>query len=205
MMSLQRRQSSIARRSLLAAAVSLVLAACEGSGGTTGEGAAGTPAATTEPTSQADPLEGEWRAEFTCKESLRAIESRLAPRQIREQVGSLGSFMEAGGYGAEPTEDDPCHGATKTAGLLVRFADGTLALLNPESGEVEAQATYELVDDRSISVSDEEGNLCSGTKPPTACPVTWEFDVTGNEVAFHVTPDAFVISAWEAAPFHRVS
>ena len=66
---------SIARGTLVAAAMSMVLAACGGGGGTTEEDAPRTPAVTTEPTGQVDPIEGEWRADFTCKESLRAIES----------------------------------------------------------------------------------------------------------------------------------
>jgi hypothetical protein len=187
----------IARRTFVATAMSMVLAACGGSDATTGEGASRTPAATTEPTGQVDPIEGKWRADFTCKDSLRVIETRLSPKQIREQVGSLGSFIEGQGWGAEPTGDDPCHGATQTVAALVRFANGDLALVDPETGEG-VQATYELVDDHTILVNDTSGNLCP-------CPGTWGFEITGDEVTFRVEPDIFIIATWEAAPFHRVS
>jgi len=187
----------IARGTFVAAAMSMVIAACGGDGATTGDGASRTPAATTEPTDQVDAIEGEWRADFTCKDSLRAIESRLSPKQIREQVGRLGSFIEGGGWGAEPTGDDPCHAATQTVAALVRFADGNLALFDVDTGEG-VQATYELVDDHTIVVNDTSGNLCP-------CPGTWGFEIVGDEVTFHVEPDIFIIATWEAAPFHRVS
>jgi len=186
----------IARGTFVAAAMSMVLAACGGDGATTGEGASRTPAATTEP-GRVDPIEGEWRADFTCKDSLRAIETRLSPKQIREQVGSLGSFIEGGGWGAEPTGDDPCHAATQKVAALVRFADGNLALFDVDTGEG-VQATYEPVDDHTIVVNDTSGNLCP-------CPGTWGFEIVGDEVTFHVEPDIFIIATWEAAPFHRVS
>lgn len=109
------------------------------------------------------------------------------------------------GWTSEATEDDPCRGATGTVSLLVRFADGNLALIDPESMEVGGSAPYELIDERSISIDDAEGNFCSGTEPPTACPVTWEFEIVGDELTFHVSPDAFVLGAWEAAPWVRVT
>lgn len=187
----------IARGTFVAAAMSMVLAACAGRGATTGEEASRPRAVTTEPTGQVDPIEGEWRADFTCKESLRAIETRLSSKQIREQVGSLGSFIEGGGWGAEPTGDDPCHAATQTVAALVRFADGDLALFDVVTGEG-VQATYELVDDHTMVVNDTSGNLCP-------CPGTWGFEIAGDEVTFRVEPDIFIIATWEAAPFHRVS
>ena len=188
---------SLARGTLAGAAMTLVLAACGGSDATTGESAPRTPSATTEPAGQVEPIEGEWRADFTCKDSLRAIETRLSSKQIREQVGSLGSFMEGGGWGAEPTGDDPCHAATQTVAALVRFADGDLALFDVVTGEG-VQATYELVDDHTMVVNDTSGNLCP-------CPGTWGFEIAGDEVTFRVEPDIFIIATWEAAPFHRVS
>lgn len=188
---------SLARGTLVGAAMTLVLAACGGSDATTVESASQTPFATTEPAGQVDPIEGEWRADFTCKDSLQAIETRLSPKEIRKQVGSLGSFMEGGGWGAEPTGDDPCHAATQTVAALVRFADGDLALFDVVTGEG-VQATYELVDDHTMVVNDTSGNLCP-------CPGTWGFEIAGDEVTFRVEPDIFIIATWEAAPFHRVS
>jgi hypothetical protein len=107
------RCRSIARWTLVAAAISLVLAACGGGDGTTE--AAGSPtaaAATTEPGSQDDPLEGEWRAEYTCEDSVRAIQSHLSPKQINQQGGSLESIM--GEWGGQATKDDPCNGVHRS-------------------------------------------------------------------------------------------
>jgi hypothetical protein len=194
-MSMQPRQSMIALGLLVAAAVSLALAAC-GGGSENGEQASQAPATTTSsPASQADALEGDWRTDFTCRESLRAVERRLSAKQIHEQVGSLKSFFKEWG---EPTKDDPCHGATGTDARLARFADGNLALCDAETLECEVNATYEVVDDHTISVEDPEGNLCP-------CPATWSFEIAGDELTFRVQPDIYVIATWEAARWIRES
>jgi hypothetical protein len=112
----------------------------------------------------------------------------------------LKSFLEV--WGGKPTKNDPCHGATGSTALLVRFADGNLALLDAETGEVGAQARYRVIDDHTVRVDDKEGNLCDAAR---GCPVTWQFQITGDKLTFRVSPDAYVLGAWEAAPFHRVS
>lgn len=197
-MSLRPRTSLIALGSLGTVAVSLALVACGGDNGQSAEPPSQAPAAATSPpASQADSLEGEWRSEFTCQESVRAIERRLSAKQIHEQVGSLkpvlGEFWQV-----EPTKGDPCHGASGTAAVLARFAEGNLALCNPETGQCEVNATYELVDDHTISVDDPEGNLCP-------CPARWRFEIADDELTFRVSPDAHVVSTWEAAPWVRAS
>jgi hypothetical protein len=194
---------SIARWTLAAAAMSLVLAACGGGEGTTQTGAPRSPAAATaQPTSQVDPLEGEWRAEFTCEDSLRAIESQLSPSQIRVQVirdaccptGSLHTFM-GGIWGGEPTKDDPCRGGTKSRSFVVRFEEGTLELPDPDVVGVQ----YELLDDHTISVTDPSDNVC-----PPGVECTWEFEITGDELTFDVGEDIGGIMFWESAPFQRI-
>lgn len=194
---------SIARWTLVAAAMSLVLAACEGDEGTTQTGAPRSPAAATaQPTGQVDPLEGEWRAELTCEDSLRAIESQLSPSQIRVQVirdvccptGRLHSFM-GGIWGGEPTKDDPCRGAIKSRSFVVRFEEGTLELPDPDVVGVQ----YELLDDHTISVTDPSDNVC-----PPGVECTWEFQLTGDELTFDVGEDIGGIMFWESAPFQRI-
>lgn len=194
---MQGRYRSFARGSFVAAAMSLVLAACGGNGGTTGEGPPRSPtAATSEPASQADPLVGEWRHVYTCQDSLRAIESHLSPKQIRQQAGSLQSFLGED-WGAEPTKDDPCHGATGSREMLARFADGNLTLFR--DGAFEAQATYELLEDHSIIVNnDPQKALCP-------CPGTWEFEIAGDQVTFRVEPHIDIVNNWEATPWVRES
>ncbi len=146
--------------------------------------------------SSSDRLEGEWRTEFGCLDSVRAIEGRLSAKQIHEQVGSWKAFLEV--WGGEPTKDDPCHGASGTTALLARFADGNLALCDAETGGCEVSATYKLLDGHTIVVNDEEGNLCP-------CPATWRFEIAGDELTFRVQADAFVVGAWEAASWIRES
>jgi hypothetical protein len=193
-----RRHGWVPRTWLMATAASLVLAACGGGGGTTGEGASGTPAATTEPTGQTDPLEGEWRAEYTCKDSVRAIQSHLSPKQINQQGGSLESIM--GEWGGQPTKDDPCNGVHRSRKVVARFAAGNLGLFNTRTGELMADAQYEFVDDHSFTVG--AGALCY---PPLECPVTWQFDIGDDVLTFQVGSEVYQIMNWEAAPFHRVS
>jgi hypothetical protein len=201
-MRMEPKQSSIALGLPLAVAVSLVLAACGGGGGTSAEQAPQAPAARTAPAAgQADPLEGEWRAEVSCQASVRAVQRRLSAKQMREQGTNWKDVLRGFGgkwSGVEPTKDDPCHGALGTMALLARFAEGNLALLNAESGELGAQARYELVDDHTISINESEDALCA------PCPVRWTFDIAGDELTFRVQPGAHVLSTWEAAPWVRV-
>jgi hypothetical protein len=198
------RCRSIARWTLMAAAMSLVLAACGGGDGTTEAGGSPTAAAATnEPGSQVDPLEGEWRAEYTCKDSLRAIESSgLSPSQIHVQLardaccptGSLHSFMAAW-WGGTPTKSDPCRGATKSRSFVVRFEEGVLEMPDPDVVGVE----YELLDDHTISVTDPSDNVC-----PPGVECRWGFERTGEELTFDVGENIYGIMFWESAPFQRI-
>src|SRR5688500_14698274 len=65
------------------------------------------------PTEALDPLEGEWRTEFTCRESVGAIQRRLSESEIRKQIGSWDDFLAV--WNAEPSAGDPCHGADATS------------------------------------------------------------------------------------------
>jgi hypothetical protein len=184
---------------LVAGAVSLTLAAC-GSGSSETTSPDHSTASTARSTAETDPLTGEWRTEFTCRESVRAIRQRLSAKQIRHNVGSVVQFVEStnGDYGwhAKPTADDPCHGVTGPAALIARFADGNLALCNADTGQCEVNATYEPIGARAIRINDEEGNLCP-------CPAKWQFELDGDRVTFHVAADPYIVAAWEAAPWVR--
>jgi hypothetical protein len=181
---------------VVAASLALALAAC-GNDGSNGQAASEPPTSTASEaaTDSSDPLEGEWRTEFTCRESVKAIERRLSAKQIHQQVGTWKEFLAV--WGGKPTSEDPCHGATGTAAFLARFADGNLALCDAKTLQCEVNASYELDDGDSIKVDDPEGNLC------TQCPVEWEFELRGDELRFHVGLDAFVLGLWEASPWIR--
>jgi hypothetical protein len=197
-MSIQPRQSLIAMGSLITAA--LALAACGGGNGNNGEEASQAPAATTSsPAGQTDPLEGEWRAEFTCRESVRAVERRLSPKQMGTTWESVLKGFGGKWSDVEPTKDDPCHGAPGRVALVARFTDGNLALFDA-GGELGLQARYEHVGDHAISVDAED--VCA-----PSCPAIWTFEIAGDELTFRVQvrPDAHIVSAWEAAPWVRVS
>jgi hypothetical protein len=196
------RRSSIVRGSLLATAVSLVLAACGGGGGTTGQAASSAPATVapaTSPTTSADPLEGDWRNESTCQDALRALRRRLSDKEVLKAAGAAGWKEFLFPWGGKPTNDDPCHGATGTRAFVARFADGNLALCDAKTGGCDVHATYELVGEHSITLKDPEENLCPCTEP-------WEFEISGDHLTFHVAPaDPWNVSTWEAAPWTRES
>jgi hypothetical protein len=197
------RRSLIIRGSLLVAAMSVVTAACGGGGGTTGQAASRAPATVapaTSPTTSADPLEGDWQQEVTCQDALRALRRRLSDKEVLENkyVHGWKDFLSP--WGADPTNDDPCHGATGTRAFVARFSDGNLALCDVKTGGCDINAaTYELVGDHSITINDPSDNLCP-------CPVTWQFEIVGDRLTFHVEPaDPFNVSTWEAAPWVRES
>jgi hypothetical protein len=201
---MQLRRSSIIRGFLLVAAMSVVTAACGGGSGTTEQGASQAPAtpqtATTAPaTSSADPLQGDWRNESTCQDSLRALRRRLSDKEVLTSKYVHGWEDLLFPWGGEPTNDDPCHGATGTRAFVARFADGNLALCDAQTGGCDVHATYKLVGDHSFAVEDPEGNLCP-------CPATWRFEIVGDLLTIHVEPaDPFTVSTWEATPWARES
>jgi hypothetical protein len=196
------RRSSIVRGSLLATAVSLVLAACGGGGGTTGQvasSAPATPQAAPNPpaTTSADPLQGDWRNESTCQDSLRALRRRLSDKEVLKNKYVHGWKDVLSPWGGEPTNDDPCHGATGTRAFVARFADGNLTLCDAQTGGCDVHATYKLVGDHSFTINDPSDNLCP-------CPATWDFEMVGDRLTIHVEPaDPFTVSTWEAAPWTR--
>lgn len=183
-------------------AMSLVLAACGGSGGTTGQVASQAPstaASATPATTSADPLEGAWRTEPTCQDSLRALRHRLSDKKVLEAAGAAGWKEFLGRFGGEPTNDDPCQGATGTDAKVARFADGNLTLCDAKTGGCDVHATYKLVGDHSFVVEDPEENLCPCTEP-------WQFEIVGDRLTIHVEPtDPYTVSTWEAAPWTRES
>jgi hypothetical protein len=196
------RRSAITLASPMAAVMAAVLTACGGGGATTGQAASqasatGSPA--TSPTTSADPLEGDWRNESTCQDSLRALRRRLSDKEVLENKYVHGWKDLLSPWGGEPINDDPCHGASGTRGFVARFADGNLALCDAQTGGCEVHATYKLVGDHSFVVKDPEENLCP-------CPATWEFAIVGDRLTIHVQPaDPFTVSTWEAAPWTRES
>jgi hypothetical protein len=194
---MQLRRSSIIRGFLLVAAMSVVTPACGGGGRTPEQGASQASAATNPPaTTSADPLEGDWRNESTCQDALRALRRRLSDKKVVEAAGWK-EFLDP--FGGEPTNDDPCHGATGTRAFVARFADGNLTLCEPKTGGCDVHATYELVGDHSFIVNDPEENLCP-------CPATWDFEIVGDRLTIYVEPaDPWTVSTWEAAPWSRES
>lgn len=174
---------SIARGWHVAASVSLVLAACGGSGGTTEAEASRTPeAAASEPASQADPLKGEWRTEFTCQEMLASL----------ERVGAEDAAPELleGDWGVQPrpSRKDPCASVNITMEIVVRFADGEQVLF--ANGEIADGNPYAIVGD-TFSL----GKL------------HFRFQIEGDRLTVDYLEDKYpgYVYAWETAPFERVS
>jgi hypothetical protein len=179
------RYRSIARCTLMAAAMSLMIAACGGGDGTTE--AAGSPtaaAATDQPASQADPLEGEWRTDFTCQEMLASLE--------RVDAEDMAPGLLEGDWGVQPrpSRKDPCANVDFTMEIVVRFAGGSQVLF--ANGEIQDENTYIIADDTFT---------LSGNDLP------FRFQVENDRLTVDVPPEthAGYVVAWETAPFERVS
>jgi hypothetical protein len=149
------------------------------------------PVASSGEDADADPLAGEWRTSFTCEESVKAVVRR---------VGSKWQGWMPDMPDGRPTKKDPCRGSHEDAELLARFSGGVMALCQ-QTGVCEVHATYEYPDASTVRIDDPEGNLC---EPGNTCPVDWTFEISGDQLAFRVDPDAWTIGAWEAAPWTRV-
>jgi hypothetical protein len=179
------RYRSVARWTLVVAAMSLVLAAC--GGGDEATEAAGSPpaaAATDAPGSQVDPLEGEWRTEFTCQEMLASLE--------RVDAEDMAPGLLEGDWGVQPrpSRKDPCANVDFTMEIVVRFAGGSQALF--ANGEIQDENTYTIADDTFT---------LSGSDRP------FRFQIQGDRLTVDLPPatHAGYVVAWETAPFERVS
>jgi hypothetical protein len=185
------RCRSVARGSLVAVATSLVLAACGESGGRIGEEASPTAAATTEPASRADPLEGEWRQEFACEDAVRAVEQAdVKPAQFNQWLAEM-PILYGGTW--DPSVDRPCAGAPRSFDRLARFEEGNLTLFEGSPMEIGAETTYEIVDDHTFTAN------IDGLR-------TFEFQIEGARLMVDVLEDGpWLIATWEATPFERVN
>jgi hypothetical protein len=175
----------------------LALTACGSNDSTPEPAVSAAPAAPVATAAPADALAGEWEARFGCEDAVAALTRRLSVRRI-EAAGGFADIL--GEFGVQPTKAQPCHGAKGRAALIARFRDGRMVLLSAKTGEVGAEAEYSLDGDR-LKIRDDEGNLCSGA----GCLATWRVDIDGDELVVHTVADPWVIAAWEAAPFRRVS
>jgi hypothetical protein len=183
---MQLRCRSVAWWTVVVAAISLVLAACGGRDGTTE--AAGSPtavAATDEPGSQVDPLEGEWRAEFTCQEMLASLEGVGA-----EDMAP--GFLEGDlGVQPRPSRKDPCANVDFTMEIVVRFAGGSQVLF----------ANGVIGDENTYTVAGDTFTLSGNPDLP------FRFQVEGDRLIVDVPPETHpgYVYAWTTAPFERVS
>jgi hypothetical protein len=182
---MHKRCVSIGRGWLVVTTTTLVLAACGGGGGTTGaEASRSTAAAGSEPASQADPLEGEWRTEFTCQEMLASLEG------VDAEEMAPGLLEGDWGVQPRPSRKDPCANVDFTMEIVVRFAGGSQALF--ANGEIQDENTYTIADDTFT---------LSGSDRP------FRFQIEGDRLTVDLPPEthAGYVVAWETAPFERVS
>jgi len=125
----------------------------------------------------ADDLVGEWHQEFTCDDSRDAVERAVKPEVV-----------ETWQWGCELTGPQL---------RIALFRDGRLFLKDPPEHEVGLTADYELVDDRTFTLSDGGRNI-----PDT---YRFEYRIDGDRLIVDVLEeDPFFVGAWEAAPFVRV-
>jgi hypothetical protein len=174
------RNRSIAWGSLVAVTVTLLLAACGGggTGSTTGEQQGGA----TMPTTPADPLEGEWRAEFTCEDMVKTLE-RVGKAEFAPDL-----LVQDWGIDDRPSKADPCATVREPREIVVRFGGGRLVLF--VNGEIGDDNPYTVVDDTFIL-------------PPD---LHFRFQIDGERLTVdNLEDDPGYVSAWEVAPFERVS
>jgi hypothetical protein len=165
--------------------MSLVLAACGGGGGTTEEEPSRTPATgSTEPASQADLLEGKWRAEITCQQMVASLE------RVGEQDAAPELLEVEWGVHPRPSRKDPCANVDLTQELVVRFAGGNQVLFN--NGELGDENSYTIVDDTFIMTENDQH---------------FRFQIEGDRLTVDYLEHKILpyIYVWEAAPFERVS
>jgi hypothetical protein len=140
----------------------------------------------------ADPLEGRWNQEFTCRDVVRALQGtgfeEVAPEIIRSAEGAA----------RPPSSAHPCAGAPSKFKRIARFQDGRLVLFDGPSLAVGLDASYQVVDDHTFTASDAGQNI-DGT-------YTFMYRINGDRLTVDVLEDdAFFIATWESAPFHRTN
>lgn len=180
-----------------------MLAGCSSDGATEPVTESRPASSATREAARADPLEGEWRQEFTCDDQVRAF------RRGTKELGAEGRAMfeeyvrpmAAGAYWSEdaklPPRNDVCKYAPASWERILRVQDGQMVWFDP-GGVVGTEATYELVDDHTFTASDGDQNI-DGT-------YTFEFRIEGDRLTIDlVDPDPFVGAAVGVAPFERMS
>jgi hypothetical protein len=151
------RRSSIVRGSLLATAVSLVLAACGGGGGTTGQVASSAPP-TVAPQSVSpspsplSPLVGQWELKRTCAAIVGALTKAGLKDLIPQNVGE--SIEGVSEDGSLPPTWDPSHPCANAKPPIEHshtfWADGAFNSYDENGNQVD-EDTYKLVDDHTLA------------------------------------------------------
>jgi len=148
-------------------------------------------AAATSGSPVADPLEGQWRQEFTCHDVVRTLQwagfEEVAPEFLQTIEGAA----------QPPSSAHLCAGAPSKFTRIARFQDGRLVLFEgPPPQQAGLEARYQVVDDHTFTASDGGQNI-NGT-------YTFNYRIDGDRLTVDVVQnDAFFIAAWEAVPFYR--
>jgi hypothetical protein len=130
----------------------------------------------------ADPLEGDWRAEFTCRQAKAAVLRVMDAAEVSQT-----------GWESECSPRD-------RFARVARFKDGVLVLCDEADNACDVQASYEVVGADQVHVTDPEGNLCDGA----GCQVDWTFHPDGDTMTFETQDDPWVLSTWQVVPFQRI-
>lgn len=174
--------------------LALLAAACGQKDATAPAGATSNPAApSTSAPSAVDPLQGQWRQEFTCQDVVRTLRRAGFEEVVPEYLQNIE------GAARRPSSAHLCAGAPSKFTTIARFQDGRLVLFEgPPPQQVGLDASYEIVDDHTFTASDAGQNI-NGT-------YTFNYRLEGDRLTVDVLEkDAFFIAAWESVPFHRTS
>jgi len=175
--------------------LALLAAACGQKGSSSPAGATSNPVtpSTSAPPVVADPLEGQWRQEFTCQDVVHTLRKAGFEAVAPEFLQTIEGAAKA------PSSAHLCAGAPNRFTRIARFQDGRLVLFEgPPPQQAGLDASYEIVDDHTFTASDAGQNI-DGT-------YTFNYRINGDRLTVDVLEnDAFFIAAWEAVPFYRTS
>jgi len=142
---------------------------------------------------EADRLEGEWTATFSCERMVRTV--RAAPVSPGVEDFWIGAMATA--LGSEDPSN-PCASTTEPMTFTLRFSNGHLWIFDGGAMTEGLDGDYELLGGRILRFGD-------GIDGPFRA----RFEIDGDRVTFDLIgrggSDAFFVATWESAPFVRRS
>jgi hypothetical protein len=161
----------------------------------------GVPTPTISASGTTDPLEGDWRQEFTCEGLVRTLRLQAKPIWFSRSIAEI--VRGAEGAKEPPPPTDLCVGAPATFERIIRFRDARVVFFDPPRLQADGlNATYELRGDHTFVVTDTQGNI-SGLRGDGI--LTCTFQLEGDRLTIHErSHDPWDISGFQAGPLVRI-